>query len=52
MSESLAQHTNGTVNKMIGQRSAKKKSKIVALIAVVGFLAAVWDALPKPRHKS
>lgn len=30
----------------------KKKSKIIALIAVIAFLAAVWDALPKPKRKS
>lgn len=29
----------------------KNKSKILALIIVVAFLSAVWDALPKQRRK-
>jgi hypothetical protein len=29
----------------------KKKSKVLALITVVAFLAAVWDSLPKQRRK-
>jgi hypothetical protein len=29
----------------------KNKSKVLALITVVAFLAAVWDSLPKRRRK-